>query len=545
MERSEEIPDAVKTALDFSKELFGRMHGDQRLQHVFFVQSPESLNAGMEFPKVETIIEWLKTNTTGHTGIFCFHDEDPTSKQGPVKHLHWLHICTADKDGTCHCWLRRRLRHRFGWSSDSQSKPATDGYITNTLAYFQNGKRRTIYACNNGNSCMERLPVLLDSSKQAINSWWSGKSTTPLRRDASREKRNGSDIDEMPEGSGQRAKRSRYSGDRKTATKIQLQKEISQELEAFYYQYLPHEKDFVKGSPVGREIIRKINMNANEERQVIDDAWIRVSYKWCRMTIQQICNEMSNHRETFNNIYPTDYNINFYSEQYSIYLMLSILKSQLHCESMIIEFLENLYQWANRAVKKKNTIYIEGNASAGKSFFFNSFIRLLWLRGTLQNKNKYESDKFWNEDILDKRVIEWNECNIPENEIQNYLEIMEGKPVRINVKYSDKRTALQTPLLIVTNKPLWSTFTGTAFHKACMDRLIIQSYWSSLPYLQYCSLELNPLLWITLFNCNSVNDIESIINPYLKLLPTDYDYFNDHKTDYIELSDGTIINKYI
>lgn len=514
-----------------------RLGDSKGLQHVIFAKSDEDPVA--EFPSKAELSRWIGTASNQPTGLWSYHPEDCESKTSG-KHLHWVHVCPADESGRCRCRFRRRLREQFKLSTTCWPKPGTDGYIRNAVAYLQKGSREQMGWYDGWTGTMEELPKV--RYKSLLKDGPTEDYPTN-GRNVQTEITVGEGYSTSADGSGEGTSREAVQNQKRSpATKGQWQKETTLLLVDFIYRYLPLEKAFLLIHPESRAILGNLLYRPYLANELVNSAWLEVQYKWNRALFKDIIATVEKFDKVFNYIYPLNYKIQFYSREYSYYVALALLRYQYHSSDEVINFLANLLEWVDGTDKKRNTICIYGQASSGKSYFFNSLVRVLWNKGSLGNVNKYSQDLFAFEDCYERRVIEWNECNVDVGNLQRYLELMEGKPYRTKVKYKDQLTIYQTPLLITTNSTPWNLYGD--LKKPFLDRLKLHTAWTQAPWLKYLKLELNPLLWVDIYN----KSWETIVRDVDKL-PFSLKQFEDNYTDTLVLpsmcGSDRIINKYI
>ena len=107
----------------------------------------------------------------------------------------------------------------------------------------------------------------------------------------------------------------------------------------------------------------------------------------------------------------------------------------------------------NKAVAKVNTLILEGESNAGKTWLANSLQALAGNVGEItQGTQGYA---FMWMDCVDRRLIIMNEPYVDNCVIEKTKIILEGQPTPVAVKHQAEAHLRRTPVIVTCNKPLW------------------------------------------------------------------------------------------
>nr|QUS52556.1 NS1 [Mute swan feces associated ambidensovirus 7] len=195
----------------------------------------------------------------------------------------------------------------------------------------------------------------------------------------------------------------------------------------------------------------------------------------------------------------TDNNEYYYNINDSINILIKLLEHQFSNDyDRIQEFMENLYKVLEKKIPKTNCILVCSPPSAGKNFFFDTFIDYLLNKGQLGTANK--NNQFAFQDAFTKRIILWNEPNFETSMIDTIKMMTAGDAYNVNVKHKSNCGVFKTPILILTNNKL-SIMQDPSFK----DR-IIQYNWIPAPFLKECTKKPSPLAAFELFKFFNIID---------------------------------------
>lgn len=130
------------------------------------------------------------------------------------------------------------------------------------------------------------------------------------------------------------------------------------------------------------------------------------------------------------------------------------------------------YQWATKQNGKRNTIWLYGTATTGKTNIAQAISKVCPMFGSVNHNN----DNFPFNDCIDKMLIWWEEGKIKECIVEAAKAILGGSEYRIDVKCKDSQPITQTPVIITSNHDMTVVIGGnyqTEIHKEPLeDRMI-------------------------------------------------------------------------
>lgn len=162
-------------------------------------------------------------------------------------------------------------------------------------------------------------------------------------------------------------------------------------------------------------------------------------------------------------------------------------------------FVKDMFDILHRKLNKVNSIVLQGPANSGKSLIVRPLTVLIPNYGQVMGTG---ADAFAWENCVDRRFGLFEEPVLDPCTINPMKIIMEGGPLGVNVKYSNKVNLRRLPLIITTNHDLWLL--------SKKDKVPIQArmkhyLFNNCPELiNYCK-PLNPNLWKHLFSFLNLN----------------------------------------
>lgn len=141
----------------------------------------------------------------------------------------------------------------------------------------------------------------------------------------------------------------------------------------------------------------------------------------------------------------------YYNIEVSLESFLILLKHQFQSWDNIVEFIKTLVKLLDKKLDndKKNCMFIFGPPNSGKNFFFDAVCSFLLNYGCMSNPRRNNAFPF--ETCHKRRVIKWDEARCDPDSYECVLNIMQGTPVMINIKYSKHCHLQKTPLIITGN----------------------------------------------------------------------------------------------
>lgn len=198
----------------------------------------------------------------------------------------------------------------------------------------------------------------------------------------------------------------------------------------------------------------------------------------------------------------------FYSIQYSLYVILALLKTQFHTYDNVKLFIETINLWANCLIAKKNCLYIIGPTNCGKSFFAQTIEGIMWNVGYMGNMNRNQGT-FWADNCINRALISFEEGNLSgdDNFINDFKKLSEGSECNVNRKYKGSITISKTPLLITTNHEIAQYCTKD---RAIIESRLIRYHFNHCRELKNCIGSPHPLVWQKLL---TLTEIDWALNP--------------------------------
>lgn len=114
---------------------------------------------------------------------------------------------------------------------------------------------------------------------------------------------------------------------------------------------------------------------------------------------------------------------------------------------------------SDQKLKKKNTIFLSGKASAGKSALSESWVRSFFETSWGQPDNNLRTAFKWN-DCTNVRMILWEEPKINSDCIEDVKKITGGQAHVVNAKYKSGVEIPSTPVIMTSNQSLYLCSSG-------------------------------------------------------------------------------------
>lgn len=414
------------------------------------------------------------------TGILSIHTTRWHS------HLHWIHICkTFQKGSDCSCHTTKKIRslgfgikwRRIKWSRE---------WERNCIIYLSEEGRQVLQASIDGNDELEKCHRVYNYIK-AIGQ--PGREESSLRCEiSSRRGRRGTDGSHQPGGedsedSDAGSSASGYSRRSTGKTTWSMAKQKAKELDDLLCRkFLPSYQAMLEDEEY-REIMSHYFYDQDDKREKIGkQVWDDFCIKWRGKSLRQIIIERIN----------SEFNLRkYYSPKYSLQIIVSLLRKQ----SMPYTFIQDVVDIIDMNRPKVNTLYIKGQAGAGKTYFLNSLADLVWSVGYVE-ANVNRNNNFPFENLIWKRMAILNEFNCSKGQKDSCKELFEGTTTTINIKHKSRMSLPRTPCFITTNNNFLLNFEQIDSN-AFKQRMIIYS-WSSQPWLKELDAYPHPLIWAKL-----------------------------------------------
>lgn len=165
------------------------------------------------------------------------------------------------------------------------------------------------------------------------------------------------------------------------------------------------------------------------------------------------------------------------------------------------ELVNNIWKIINNITGKLNTIYIQGEKNAGKTLFATSICRSLIYYASLikyGTNGRRGDDRFALSHCIGCRVILGNEAYISDDNLALSLNLFEGNPQDVDVKFKTPQRLGKIPLIVTNNlgPTAYLTSATSAEHSsAIMERIYLLKF-KTYPFLaDYAGWELHPYVW--------------------------------------------------
>lgn len=156
----------------------------------------------------------------------------------------------------------------------------------------------------------------------------------------------------------------------------------------------------------------------------------------------------------------------------------------------IYTFLLRLYEVVCKLKPKKNAFLVVSPPNGGKNLFFDCLLHSCINFGQMANFNKYNSFPLM--DIVQRRIILWNEPNFEPAAEETLKTIFGGDSTAVRVKYQGDAIVQRTPVIILSNADI---FPKTSAFETRMWRY----YWKTASYLKLIKKKPHPLGMFYLF----------------------------------------------
>ena len=152
---------------------------------------------------------------------------------------------------------------------------------------------------------------------------------------------------------------------------------------------------------------------------------------------------------------------------------------------------------------KRNGLSFTGESNAGKSLLARSIVRLFPVFGEIRPSGNTE---FAYMDMVNKPVCLCEEPVIDPTQVEHFKLILGGEETNVHVKHKAPKALKRTPLILTGNQPIWTLCQGERV--PLENRLVGHLKMVHCPALKACAHELNPRMWLFLFDYFAVNEPE-------------------------------------
>lgn len=165
-------------------------------------------------------------------------------------------------------------------------------------------------------------------------------------------------------------------------------------------------------------------------------------------------------------------------------------------------FVTNLIDIVDRNRPKVNTLMLQGESNAGKTYIVRSVLKLCKYFGEInQGIAGYQ---FMYADCINKRVISINEPYFDVAMIEQLKIVLEGRGTFVHVKNKKDDWLQPTPVIITCNSHVWRHCRNE--EHAIRNRCIVYEGLRAAPFLEKCEKDLHPYVWMYLLLALSVSE---------------------------------------
>lgn len=198
-----------------------------------------------------------------------------------------------------------------------------------------------------------------------------------------------------------------------------------------------------------------------------------VQRKFTHFNYQDIVNLMA---KTSHLVWYARSDDHYLTNERSIDLVIRLLVFQYGSVDEARLFVERLWNIVEKKIPKKNTMFVNGPANCGKSWFFDMVVSFYVNVGHVANFVR--GNNFPLNDCVNRRILYWNEPSIMPSGYETLKMLSGGDPCAASVKYQSGTTIHRTPLIMTANNanifpsgPVW-------------DTRVFRETWKSAPMLK-------------------------------------------------------------
>jgi hypothetical protein len=180
----------------------------------------------------------------------------------------------------------------------------------------------------------------------------------------------------------------------------------------------------------------------------------------------------------------------YYNVDDSYAILMELLTFQFPIAGELKSFIVDLYNILERKYPKMNSVYIEGPASAGKTYFATMICGFYLNVGHV--KNIVRGQNFPLNDCVNRRLLVWNEPNCCTSAYDTVKMIAGGDPCPAAVKYQGDSVISKTPLLLTGNNCIFDK------RKDVWNSRIKFVKWKTAPFLKNCKQYIHPMAYVKL-----------------------------------------------
>lgn len=208
---------------------------------------------------------------------------------------------------------------------------------------------------------------------------------------------------------------------------------------------------------------------------------------YARWNHSQIVDYLSHLSEPY---FMARHDAHYYEVDYSVNLIERLLLFQYAFEDEVAAFLQRLFDICDRRLPKKNSMYIEGEACSGKTYFADMLAAFYLNPGYVANFVRGEN--FPLNDCVNRRLLIWNEPSIAPSCFDDVKMLAGGDPLPTKVKYQNNAVVLRTPLLFTANTRIFDDKDEIWSSRIYFEK------WNHAPLLMREKKYPHPLAWLGL-----------------------------------------------
>ena len=216
------------------------------------------------------------------------------------------------------------------------------------------------------------------------------------------------------------------------------------------------------------------------------------------MTIDEIYDKFKDKTCLFNAIHG-NVSVEYYDRETSLDKLVKFLSFQIEDPDAVPQFMELLYMWLNKLTGKKNTIWLQGPADCGKSWFITSLENLCITTGRVSVMNR--TNNFPLSSCTDTKLIVLDELSYDPTIFTDTLKLLlGGNALKISKKYCNDVTLKHTPVIIASNG---ECIPDTPEFKARINKFI----WKKPKDTSIFKLKIHPWAFFDYWNLYKINTL--------------------------------------
>lgn len=184
------------------------------------------------------------------------------------------------------------------------------------------------------------------------------------------------------------------------------------------------------------------------------------------------------------------------------------------------EIIHTIWEVVNNISGKINTIYILGEKNAGKTLFALSIARSLIYYASLSKygtSGKKGDDRFMLSHCIGCRLILGNEAYVSDDNMALSLNLFEGNPQDVDVKFKNPQRLNKTPVIVTNNNEpcaYLGSFSNSVHRDALLARMKILKFKTMPQLAPYTGWDIHPAVWKYLLNEYIGDEINKDVNSF-------------------------------